>query len=76
MLPVISLSLEYIDPRTALKLFKDVEIGYIKPLFIGAMNDALNYKIGFDSKIPGLLGYPEPPKGKERFETLPVIFLS
>ena len=57
-------------------MFEAVKIGYIKPLFIGAMNDALNYKIGFDSKIPGLLEYPEPPKGKECFETLPVIFLS
>ena len=40
------------------------------------MNDALNYKIGFDSEIPGQLGYPEPQKGKKCFEPSAVIFLS
>ena len=55
------------------EFFEAVDMGYIKPLFVGTMNEALNYEIGFDSTIPTLLGYPALQKGKSNSEPLAVV---
>ena len=46
------------------EFFEAVEMGFVRPLFVGTMHEALNYEIGFDSTIPTLLGYPALQKGK------------
>lgn len=63
LVSLFSFSIEYLDPETMFEFFEAVEMGYIKPLFVGTINEALNYEIGFDSTIPTLLGYPALQKG-------------
>ncbi|XP_057316467.1 uncharacterized protein LOC130657490 isoform X3 [Hydractinia symbiolongicarpus] len=62
----------YVDADAALKIFDDLGILYIKPLFIGPMNEALNYKLGFDSTIPSILGLPPLEKGTNKAEGIVV----
>ena len=56
--------LEYLDYDVALEIFKTYEIFHLKPLFVGRMNEALDYNLKFDSTLPKILGFPELPKGK------------
>ena len=63
LVSLFSFSIEYLDPEIMFEFFEAVEMGHIKPLFVGTMNEALNYEIGFDSTIPTLLGYPALQKG-------------
>ncbi|XP_057316468.1 RNA-editing ligase 1, mitochondrial-like [Hydractinia symbiolongicarpus] len=58
----------YVDGDEALKIFDDLGILYIKPLFIGPMNEALNYGLGFDSTIPAILKLPPLEKGTNKAE--------
>lgn len=56
--------IEYLDYDVAMDIFKEYEVVYLKPLFKGPINEALNYDLKFDSTIPKLMGLPELPKGK------------
>jgi Rnl2 family RNA ligase len=51
----------YYDYDKALTLFQQVGMMGAKPLFIGRYEEALTYKLDFDSTIPALLGLPPLP---------------
>ncbi|XP_066910287.1 RNA-editing ligase 2, mitochondrial-like isoform X2 [Clytia hemisphaerica] len=59
---------EYLDYDVALDVFKTYEIFHLKPLFVGKMNEALDYNLKFDSTLPKILGFPELPKGSNIVE--------
>ncbi|XP_002164527.3 RNA-editing ligase 2, mitochondrial [Hydra vulgaris] len=59
---------EYLDPDVAMEIFKSLDIFYLQPLMIGTMSQALNFKLGFDSTIPKLLGLPPLPAGSNKAE--------
>ena len=59
--------LEYLDYDVAMEIFAANDIFYLKPLFTGPMNEALNYDLKFDSTIPKIYGLPALPKGKSHF---------
>eukprot|EP00794_Sanderia_malayensis_P006659 gene6659-7411_t len=50
---------EFLDYSDAMNIFEKFDMLYVKPLFKGKANDALNYKIGFDSTILMQLGLPK-----------------
>ncbi|MBO9691247.1 RNA ligase family protein [Chryseobacterium sp.] len=49
----------YLDYETAASYFKQFGIPYVKPLFIGKFNEALNFNTRIDSPVPKELGLPE-----------------
>lgn len=49
----------YLDFEKALQLFSQFEIFHVKPLFIGKLNETLNFNTRINSLIPQLLGLPE-----------------
>ena len=51
----------YQDYDKALKVFQQVGMMGTEALFIGKYEEALEYKLGFDSTIPSLLGLPPLP---------------
>lgn len=51
------------DYEVAMEILEANSVSYLKPLFVGKMNDALNYDLKFDSTLPKILGLPALPKG-------------
>ncbi|WP_411972403.1 RNA ligase family protein [Sphingobacterium sp. Lzh-3] len=49
----------YLDYQTSISYFEEFDLFYAKPLFIGKMNEALNFNLRMNSSIPGRLGLPE-----------------
>lgn len=49
----------YMDYETAVSYFEQFGISYVKPLFIGKFNEALNFNIRLDSPVPKELGLPD-----------------
>jgi Rnl2 family RNA ligase len=49
---------EYLDYSTAIALFEQSSLFYSKPLFVGKMQEAMNYPIEFTTTIPTLLSLP------------------
>jgi Rnl2 family RNA ligase len=49
----------YLDYTKAIELFKQVNLFYAEPLFIGSFTDALEFSERFASTIPKRLGLPE-----------------
>jgi len=49
----------YLSYETAISYFKKFEIFYAKPLFIGKMNEAMNFNTKMNSLIPKELNLPE-----------------
>lgn len=49
---------EYLDYSAAIDLFEQASLFYAKPLFVGKMQDAINYPRRFTTTIPGRLGLP------------------
>lgn len=49
----------YIDYEISIEAFKLTRLLYAKELFIGNFEDAINYKIKFQSTIPNLFNLPE-----------------
>lgn len=60
-------AIEYLDYNVCMDIFEEHGVFYLKPLFKGAMNVALNYDLKFDSTIPKIMGLPELPKGELTF---------
>jgi len=58
----------YVDPEESIKIFQSNDINYMKSLFIGKMNEALTYQLGFDSTIPSIYKLPKLPKGSNKAE--------
>ena len=52
-------SRHYLDYKTTVQLSENCNLFYAKPLFIGKLDDALNYNIDFDSTIPKRLNLPK-----------------
>lgn len=48
----------YLDCDRAIEIFEAIGLFYARPLFIGKLERAWDYPIGFDSTIPELLGLP------------------
>ncbi|CAF3493866.1 unnamed protein product [Rotaria sp. Silwood1] len=48
----------YLDYEYAITAFQHVNLLYAEPLFIGKYEEALDFKLGFNSHIPGKLGLP------------------
>lgn len=48
----------YLDCDLAIDIFATVGLFYARPLFVGKLDRAWDYPIGFDSTIPELLGLP------------------
>ena len=46
------------DYEVAMEILKANGVSYLEPLFVGKMNDALNYDLKFDSTMPNILGLP------------------
>ncbi|PKF76009.1 RNA ligase family protein [Chryseobacterium sp. PMSZPI] len=49
----------YLDYETVALFFEQFEIPYVKPLFIGKFNEAINFNIRINSPIPKQMGLPE-----------------
>ncbi|MCP2029118.1 Rnl2 family RNA ligase [Flavobacterium sp. HSC-32F16] len=49
----------YLDYKTSLDLFEEFEIFHAKPLFIGKLNEAVNFNKRINSSIPKALNLPE-----------------
>ena len=58
--------IEFLDYDIALELFAANEIRCLAPLFVGKMNEVINYDLIFDSTLPEIFGLPALPKGNER----------
>merc|ERR1719427_1730318 len=54
---------EFIDYDVAVEIFREHNIFYLKPLYQGPMEGALDYGLEFDSTIPKILGQPDLPAG-------------
>lgn len=52
------------DYEVAMEILKANGVSYLEPLFVGKMNDVINYDLKFDSTMPNILGLPALPKGK------------
>ncbi|UJR32814.1 hypothetical protein I4U23_020276 [Adineta vaga] len=48
----------YVDYQDAITAFQHVNLFYAEPLFIGKYEEAIDYKLGFNSTIPTRLGLP------------------
>jgi Rnl2 family RNA ligase len=48
----------YLDYEFALTAFQHVNLFHAEPLFIGKYEDALDFKLGFNSYVPTRLGFP------------------
>jgi len=48
----------YLDGDRAIEIFEEIGLFYARPLFVGFLERAWDYPIGFDSTIPELLGLP------------------
>ncbi|CAF0829526.1 unnamed protein product [Adineta steineri] len=48
----------YLDYEYAITAFQNVNLFYAEPLFIGKYEEALDFKLGFNSTIPNQLGLP------------------
>eukprot|EP01117_Protostelium_nocturnum_P017891 TRINITY_DN7369_c0_g1_i1.p1 TRINITY_DN7369_c0_g1~~TRINITY_DN7369_c0_g1_i1.p1 ORF type:complete len:374 (-),score=116.16 TRINITY_DN7369_c0_g1_i1:4-1092(-) len=51
----------YLDYSISLRLFESSGTFHCRPLIIGSLYDCLDYKLDFQSTIPGLLGMPPLP---------------
>eukprot|EP01130_Rhizamoeba_saxonica_P005486 TRINITY_DN2191_c0_g1_i1.p1 TRINITY_DN2191_c0_g1~~TRINITY_DN2191_c0_g1_i1.p1 ORF type:complete len:304 (+),score=53.11 TRINITY_DN2191_c0_g1_i1:33-914(+) len=51
----------FVDYSLAMDIFKDTGLLYAQPLLIGTFQQCIDYDVNFQSKLPGVLGYPDIP---------------
>lgn len=55
----------YLDYEYALPAFQHVQLFHAEPLFIGRYEEALDFKLGFNSHVPAKLGLPPLPEANK-----------
>lgn len=55
----------YLDYEYALEAFQHVHLLHAEPLFVGRYEEALDFKLGFDSYVPAKLGLPPLPEANK-----------